>query len=216
VSEPSAAPEPAAPPSRAPVAEYRFSFPLKVLASASALLIVALVVGLLLPGRWEVERSVLVAAPPEAVFSWLDDPHRWDAWAPMGDVESSFSGPERGSGATRSWDDPEMGDGRFTILATQADREVQYRVEVQGGSLITQGTLRLVPEGTGTRVTWAEVGDFGPNPLLGYTALGMDRMQGNQMDNALRRLADLAESEAPDAPDAPAAPSAEDAPPARR
>jgi uncharacterized protein YndB with AHSA1/START domain len=195
VSEPSAAPPAAAPPPATP-AEYRFSFPLKVLAGASALLITALVVGFLLPGRWEVERSVLVPAPPEAVFSWLDDPRRWDDWAPMGDVESVFSGPERGSGATRSWDDPEMGDGRFTILAARDDREVQYRVEVQEGALITQGTLRLSPEGAGTRVTWTEVGDFGPNPLMGYTALGMDRMQGNQMENALRQLAEVATSEA--------------------
>ena len=171
--------------------QYRFSFPLKVLAGASALLILALVVGFLLPGRWQVERTVRVAAPPEAVFPWLDDLRRWEEWAPLGDVASTLSGPERGTGAKRSWDDPAMGDGTFTILATVQDREVQYRVDVQEGTLITQGTLRLAPEGSGTRVTWTEVGDFGPNPLMGYTALGMDRMQGNQMENALRRLADL-------------------------
>jgi hypothetical protein len=171
---------------------YRFSFPLKVLAGASALLILALVVGFLLPGRWEVERSVLVAAPPTEVFAWLDSPRRWDEWALLGDVESTFAGPERGSGATRSWNHPELGDGTFAILATRPDAEVQYRVEVQEGTLITEGTLRLAPEGAGTRVTWTEAGDFGPNPLMGYTALGMDRMQGNQMENALRRLAELA------------------------
>ena len=84
-----------------------------------------------------------------------------------------------------------MGDGKFTILATRADREVQYRVEVQEGTLVTHGTLLLTREGAGTRVTWTEAGDFGSNPLMGYTALGMDRMQGNQMENALRRLAEL-------------------------
>ena len=205
-TNPDSAPAPDAP------AEYRFSFPLKVLVGASALLILVLVVGLLLPGRWQVERTVLVAAPPEAVFPWLDDPRRWEGWAPLGDVESTLSGPERGSGAKRAWNDPEMGDGTFTILATVRDREVQYRVDVQEGTLITQGTLRLAPEGSGTRVTWVEVGDFGPNPLMGYTALGMDRMQGNQMENALQRLADRARgipeeprpgATAPSAPDGP-------------
>jgi hypothetical protein len=174
---------------------YRFSFPLKVLAGSSALLILALVVGFLLPGRWQVERSVLVAAPAATVFPLLDSPRGWDRWAPLGDVESSFAGPEHGPGASRSWDHPELGDGTFSILSTRPDREVQYRVEVQEGSLVTQGTLRLAPEGEGTRVTWTEVGDFGPNPLMGYTALGMDRMQGNQMENALRRLAELASAD---------------------
>ena len=186
----SAEPRPAD--SAAPPPEYRFSFPLKILASAAALLILALVVGFLLPGRWEVERSVLVAASPDVVYPWLDDPRRWEQRAPLGDVESTLSGPERGSGAKRSWDDPAMGDGTFIILSTIPDREVQYRVEVQEGTLITQGTLRLAPEGAGTRVTWTEEGDFGPNPLMGYTALGMDRMQGNQLENALARLAGLA------------------------
>jgi hypothetical protein len=32
---------------------------------------------------------------------------------------------------------------------------------------------------------------------MGYTALGMDRMQGNQMENALRRLAELVAGGAP-------------------
>ena len=189
----SESPESAAP-ADGPTPEGRggFSFPLKVLAGASALLILALVVGFLLPGRWEVERSVVVAAPPAAVYPWLDDPHGWDRWAPLGDVKSTFSGPARGAGATRSWDDPDLGDGTFTILAAEPDRAVQYRVEVQEGTLVTQGTLSLAPEGAGTRVTWTEVGDFGSNPLMGYTALGMDRMQGNQMENALRRLSELA------------------------
>jgi len=171
--------------------EFRFSLPLKVLAAAAALLILALAVGLLLPGRWEVERSVLFAAPPQAVYGWLDDPRRWDRWAPLGDVESTFSGPPRGPGATRSWHHPEMGDGTFRIVAAMPNREVRYRVEVQEGALITEGTLRLEPEGGGTRVTWTEQGDFGPNPLMGYTALGMDRLQGNQMENALQRLGEL-------------------------
>lgn len=194
MSEPTSS-EPTAPsePGPTPAGRGGFSFPLKVLAGATALLILALVIGLLLPGRWEVERSTLVAAPPAAVFAWLDGPRAWDEWAPLGDVESSFSGPERGAGATRSWDHPEFGDGRFAIVSTAPDREVRYHVEVQEGSLITDGTLRLAPEGAGTRVTWTEAGDFGPNPLMGYTALGMDRMQGNQMENALRRLAELAE-----------------------
>jgi hypothetical protein len=76
----------------------------------------------------------------------------------------------------------------FTILSTILDREVRYRVEVQGGRMVTEGTLRLSAEGTGTRVTWQEQGDFGRNPLFGYLARSMDRMQGAQMEGSLARL----------------------------
>src|SRR5262249_4606763 len=134
----------------------------------------------------------LVAASPDSVFPLLDDPRRWSDWAPLGDVQSSFSGPERGPGATRSWDHPELGDGVFRIVSTVPGREVRYHVEVQKGSLATDGTIELAPEGTGTRVTWTEAGDFGRNPLMGYTARGMDRMQGPQMEHALAELAEKA------------------------
>ena len=164
------------------------SFPLKVLSAATLLLLLALLIGFLLPGRWSVERSDVVGAPPADVFPWLDDPHRWDQWAPLGEVEATFSGPARGAGASRRWTHPEVGDGVFTIISTIPDREVRYRVEVQGGRMVTEGTLRLTPEGTGTRVTWQEQGDFGRNPLLGYMVLSMDRMQGAQMEGSLARL----------------------------
>ena len=170
-------------------AQFAFSFPLKVLATVSGLLMLALVVGWLLPGRWQVERDALVDASPAVVFGWLEDARRWGDWAPLGDVEASFSGPERGPGATRSWDHPELGDGVFTIVATDPDREVRYRVRVERGSLVTEGTFRLEPEGEGTRVTWQESGDFGRNPLFGFLAPSMDRMQGAQMEGALARLA---------------------------
>ncbi|HCR04060.1 MAG TPA: hypothetical protein DIU18_02595 [Gemmatimonadetes bacterium] len=164
------------------------SFPLKVLSSAIVLLMLALLIGFLLPSRWDVERSAVVSAPPAAVFPWLDNPQRWDQWAPLGEVIATFSGPPRGAGASRRWTHPEVGDGVFTILSTILDREVRYRVEVQGGRMVTEGTLRLSVEGTGTRVTWQEQGDFGRNPLLGYLARSMDRMQGAQMEGSLARL----------------------------
>ena len=175
----------ASPPSSRPLV---LSFPLKVLSAAIVLLVLALLIGFLLPGRWDVERSAVVAAPPAAVFPWLDDPHRWDQWAPLGEVIATFSGPPRGAGASRRWTHPEVGDGMFTILSTILDREVRYRVEVQGGRMVTEGTLRLSAEGTGTRVTWQEQGDFGRNPLFGYLARSMDRMQGAQMEGSLARL----------------------------
>lgn len=166
------------------------SFPLKVLTAAIGVLVTAMLVGVALGGKWQVERSTLVAAPPSTVFAWLDDPRKWDEWAPLGEVAATFSGPARGPGATRSWNDANFGDGIFRIERTVPDREVRYHVEVQEATLITDGTIELAAEGAGTRVTWRETGDFGHNPLMGYTARSMDRMQGPQMENSLRRLAE--------------------------
>ena len=63
-----------------------------------------------------------------------------------------------------------------------------YEVRVEEGSLITRGRLALTPEGSETRVDWVEAGDFGWNPVLAFMALGMERMQGREMEKSLNAL----------------------------
>jgi uncharacterized protein YndB with AHSA1/START domain len=168
------------------------SFPLKVLWSAVALLCTGLLVGFLLPGTWQAQRSVTIPAPPERVFPLVDSPKSWGEWAPLGDVKATFEGPEHGAGATRRWDDPQVGDGVFTIVSADAGRSVAYHVAVQQGKMTTDGTITLQPAAGGTLVTWSEHGDFGHNPLLGYIARNMDKTQGAEMEGALKPLTALA------------------------
>jgi len=80
-----------------------------------------------------------------------------------------------------------------------AIREIGYEVEVEGGSIRIQGFLTLVPEGTGTRVTWREEGDFGWNPLLGYLSGRMAELQGEQLLQSLGTLKERVEAGGPPA-----------------
>ena len=89
--------------------------------------------------------------------------------------------------------DPICAKTLSSILESVAGERVRYRVEVEGGSMITEGTIDLerLADGTeGTRVTWRETGDFGWNPILGYVARAMDRLQGREMEVGLERLRD--------------------------
>ena len=55
--------------------------------------------------------------------------------------------------------------------------------------ILTWGDVTLSPaEGGGTRMEWQERGDFGWNPLLSFMALGMSRMQGEEMSKSLDAL----------------------------
>lgn len=173
----------------------------RILGGLAVLLALFLLGGILLPGTWSAERSLTVEASPEAIFPWLDSPARWDRWTPWDDMESTFEGPARGEGATRRWSDDVYGSGVFTIVASTVPRRVGYRVTVEDGSIRTEGELVLEPRDGRTRITWRESGDFGWNPLMGYVALGMDRRQGAQLEEGLRRLAALVgEDSSGDAP----------------
>ena len=155
------------------------------------------VVGILLPGRVEVVRSVQVRAAPEAVFPFLNELAAWDDWAPWGQIESRADGPASGPGARRVWDDPSVGSGSFAIIDARPPSRVDYVVEVEDGALRFEGTIAV--EGSGdpasgvSTVTWTERADLGWNPLLGWTALAMDKSQGQVLQDSLERLKELVE-----------------------
>jgi hypothetical protein len=147
-----------------------------------------LLVGLILPGTWEVERSLEMPVAPEDVFAYVNDVSLWAAWTDWPDDAAERFGPPTGVGAGRSWNDAEFGDGVFTIVESVTGERVRYRVEVEDGAMITEGTIALDPLEDGTRVTWRETGDFGWNPILGYVARAMERLQGRELEMGLERL----------------------------
>ena len=166
----------------------------KVLAALSVFLLLVVGIGFLLPGTWEARRAATLEAPPDSVFPYLDVLDLWERWTPWPEVELVRSGPPRGAGATMSWDDSYMGDGVFRIVESRAPAEVRYRVEVEGGSIVIEGAFALDSTGGGTLVTWTERGDFGWNPLMGYAALTMDRVQGTELERGLARLRAVVET----------------------
>jgi carbon monoxide dehydrogenase subunit G len=169
-----------------------FSWGTRVLAGGALLFVLVLVGGALLPGTWSATASRTVAASPDAVLALLDSPEGWQAWTPWPEAGLEREGPERGEGAVLRWAHPNLGDGAFEIVSVEPGRAVAYVVRVEEGSMITRGRVELEPTGGGTRVTWREEGDFGWNPLMGYWALAMERVQGGELEKGLERLEEAA------------------------
>ncbi len=147
-----------------------------------------LIVGIILPGEWEITRSVDIEASPKAVYNVLEDLAAWDEWTPWGEVESTFDGPTKGEGAIRRWEDDLIGEGVLQIVEADALTRVTYSVDVDEGSINIAGTFLISPRAQGTHVEWTERADFGQNPLLGWTVLFMESSQEVQMDSSLVRL----------------------------
>lgn len=182
------------------------SIGVKFFGGGAILMILLLGIGFVLPGTWTVERSHTLASSPEAVFPYLNSPATWEAWVPWPEAGARFEGPPQGPGSARGWDDPEWGDGVFTITAEDPLRSVSYRVDVEEGRMTTTGTVTLLPRGDSTTVHWREEGDFGWNPLMGWVARFMDQLQGRELERSLVRLEEVvtgtaAPDPAPPAPD---------------
>jgi hypothetical protein len=153
-----------------------------------------MLVGVLLPGGWQAERTAEIAAPPELLFAYMSGAGRWEEWTQTLESGSVPFGPAEGPGSGRRWNDPTYGTGEFVITSSVAPREVGYEVRVEDGAIRIIGRVELEPTTSGTRLIWREEGDFGWNPILGYMAARMDELQGAQMEASLASLRQVAEA----------------------
>jgi hypothetical protein len=163
----------------------------KIFGILGSFLLLYLLVGFLLPGTWTAQSEALLPAPPSVVFPFLNRMDQWQRWTPMPESGSQPFGPDEGVGAGLRWDDPRYGRGQIQLTESRPDEEVAYVVDVEGGALRINGKLNLVSEGSGTHLEWEEAGDFGWNPMMGYTARGMAASQLEAMRSSLEQLIKL-------------------------
>jgi uncharacterized protein YndB with AHSA1/START domain len=156
-----------------------------------------LIVGFLLPSRYDVMRATIINAPAEKVYALVASPRQWPRWSVWNErdpnMKITYTGPESGKGATWAWDSKTEGQGAMEFNEAEPYRRVEYILTFPGFGSRTLGALTLQPEGTATRLTWTMRGDVGGNPLKHYFAALMDRMVGPDLEGGLARLKALAE-----------------------
>jgi uncharacterized protein YndB with AHSA1/START domain len=164
------------------------------------------VVGVFLPQAAHVERSITTSASPETVYGLVDGFKHFNEWSPWAGLDPAtkytYSGPETGVGARMEWSsaNPDVGNGSQEVIAVEPGRRVTSKLDF-GMDNPTTSTISLVPDGTGTRVTWTLDIDFSGSIIGRYFGLALDRMVGPDYEKGLARLKHVAESTTPaDAP----------------
>ena len=99
-----------------------------ILGSLALIMILFLLIGLLLPGTWEAKASVRIPASPEVTYLYLDSPADWKQWTTWPETGVKMVGNPSGEGSGFTWDDPELGNGAFTII--EAQEPAYYNIEV--------------------------------------------------------------------------------------
>ena len=167
---------------------------LYVIGAVVALLIV---IGLLLPRHSRVEVSTLIDAPPATVFALVNDFHRADLWSPKTATDPNarvvFSGPDRGVGATVSWDGVIVGSGTQTIVESRPYEHVATTIN-PGEAGEAHTWFDIGREQGGTRVTWGFAHDHGLNLVGRYFALLLSGVVRREFETGIAALQELAES----------------------
>jgi hypothetical protein len=170
----------------------------KVLLVLAGLVAALLIVGLLLPGSYRVERSVVIQAKPDAVFTKVNTLKHWPEWtawtvARFPDMKLNFTGPEAGVGAVYSWTGKTSGSGTLKLTRSEPSKLIAYDLDFEHGKYLSKGEISFVAEGEMVAVKWSNAGDLGANPVNRWFGLLMDRMMGPDLQTGLENLKRQAE-----------------------
>lgn len=160
-------------------------------------ILLLIIVGLALPQHARVVARHEIDARPATVFALVNDFHRVSLWSPWIETDPNarviISGPQRGIGASMSWDGVILGTGSQVITES---RPYEYI-----GTLINPGEpgaasswFDFTDTGTATVVTWSFEADHGYNLVGRYAALLLKGVIKKDYEHGLGSLGELAES----------------------
>jgi len=164
------------------------------------LIVVVLILGALAPyiatrpSEFRVARSRTVAAPPEVVFAYVNDFHKWPEWSPWEKkdpgMKREHSGAPAGPGAVYAWSgNDQVGEGRMTITDSRPPQRVTIRLEfIKPWAATNTAQFDFAPSGSGTNVTWAMTGRHNFMAKAMFLFMNLDKLVGPDFENGLANL----------------------------
>jgi hypothetical protein len=175
----------------------------EIIAIIAIVLAIAIAIVLILaatkPDTFSVQRATAVRAPPETIFSLINDFHRWGTWSPYENkdpaMKRSYSGADSGKGAVYGWEgNKNVGSGRMEILDASAPSKIVIKLDFftpfEGHNT---AEFTMLPQGDATSVTGLM---HGPAPFMSKVMqvfMNMDNMIGKDFEMGLANLKRLTE-----------------------
>ena len=162
------------------------------------ILFLAYLAGFLLPRKVQVERTAIINASPEAVYSLINNLTTYDKWMPWNQLDPTwkveYATQKVGAGAWYKWDskNSSVGKGKLTIDQSIPNEKIITKLEFEGFSEPSMGGFLLKPAGNGTEVKWYMESDMGNNPGYRWMGLMMNKLLGAQFEKGLQNIEALA------------------------
>jgi hypothetical protein len=171
----------------------------KILLVLGVIVLALVVVSQFLPSTYHVERSVVIAAKPEAIHPWISNLKKWPDWSAWTAAKDpslvySYEGAEEGVGAISKWEAKKMGQGQMKILESDPAKGVKFDLSFEHGKYLSTGTFSYAAAEGGTKVIWGMDGTVSRNPMDRFFSLLMDKMIGPDFEEGLGNLKKQAEA----------------------
>jgi carbon monoxide dehydrogenase subunit G len=174
----------------------------RILIALGVIVVVLLLVVASRPSGFRVERSVLVPAPAEAVFTQVNDFHAWEGWSPWASLDpamkKTFAGAPTGVGSVYAWaGNAKVGEGRMTLEKSERPSAISIKLEfLRPFAATSHSDFSFAPDGTGTRVVWSMSGE---NDFLAKAVgifVDMDKRIGGDFEKGLAALSTRSQAQA--------------------
>lgn len=146
-----------------------------------------------------VQRSVVIQAPPEKIYPYINDFHRWSVWSPWEKLDpglhKTYTGPESGRGAGYAWQgNSKVGQGMMEITDSAPANHVTIKLDFIRPFEhhdITEFTLE--PQDSATRVMWTMQSQSSYSAKLIGVFVNMDKLIGGDFELGLANLKAVSE-----------------------
>jgi uncharacterized protein YndB with AHSA1/START domain len=179
----------------------------EIIAIVAVVIAIAIAIVLILaaskPDTLRVQRATTVRAPPEKIFSLINDFHQWGTWSPYETkdpaMKRSYSGPAAGKGAVYGWEgNKNVGSGRMEILDASAPSKIVIKLDFftpfEGHNT---AEFTMLPQGDATtistNVTWLMHGPARFITKVMQVFINLDHMIGKDFEVGLANLKRLTE-----------------------
>lgn len=162
----------------------------------SAVTAIFFFIGLFLSPIYRVERSILINAPIEVVFDYVNDLKKNELWSPWKrndpSMQIKYGEKIKGEGASYSWTSKNSGAGRLIITESEADKLIRTKMLFKGKSR-GQGYWKFSQRDNQVYVLQGFEGDVGGNIIARYFGLFMDSLLGKNFEQGMSQLKELCE-----------------------
>src|ERR1700682_1806265 len=161
----------------------------EIIAIIAVVLAVAIAVVLILamtkPDTLSVQRAATFKAPPEKIYSLINDFHQWGSWSPWENkdpaMQRSYSGAASGRGAVYAWEgNKNVGSGRMEIIDASEPSKIVIKLDfLKPFEAHNTAEFTMLPQGDGaTNISWVM---HGPAPFMSkmmQVFMNIDNMVG--------------------------------------
>ena len=172
----------------------------KILIVLVVLIAIAAIVGMFMPAKLNVERSVVINANDQIIFDQVNTLKNWEQWSPWKKMDPTtkmtYFGPSSGVGAGYEWasDDANTGSGSLTISECIPNSLIKTDLDFKEmGKSVSY--FKFDKADGGVKLTWTFESDPDNNPFKKLMMNTMGKYFMNKTyDEGLNAIKSIAES----------------------